>query len=129
VAVIVVVPAPTVVTRPELFTVATEVVEEFHVTPLTKSWLDPSLYVAVAVYCWLMPMPRVKPTGVTEIELIVGAVTVRLVELLMLPRVAEMFVEPAATAVTKPFASTVATAVEDEPQVTSAVRSRLLPSL
>src|SRR5437667_6472961 len=76
-----------------------------------------------------MPMPRVKPTGVTEIELIVGAVTVRLVELLMLPRVAEMFVEPAATAVTKPFASTVATAVEDEPQVTSAVRSRLLPSL
>src|SRR5437764_10919854 len=57
-----------------------------------------------------MPMPRVKPTGVTEIELIVGAVTVRLVELLMLPRVAEMFVEPAATAVTKPFASTVATA-------------------
>src|SRR5437899_12191941 len=75
-----------------------------------------------------MPMPRVKPTGVTEIELIVGAVTVRLVELLMLPRVAEMFVEPAATAVTKPFASTVATAVEDEPQVTSAVRLRLLQS-
>ncbi len=30
----------------------------------------------------MMPMPRVKPTGVTEIELIVGAVTVRLVELL-----------------------------------------------
>ena len=77
----------------------------------------------------MMPMPRVKPTGVTEIELIVGAVTVRLVELLMLPRVAEMLVEPAATAVTKPFPSTVATAVEDEPQVTSAVRSRVLPSL
>jgi len=74
-------------------------------------------------------MPRVKPTGVTEIELIVGAVTVRLVELLMLPRVAEMLVAPAATAVTKPFPSTVATVVEDEPQVTSAVRSRLLPSL
>ena len=128
-AVIVVVPAPTVVTRPELFTVATEVVEELQVTPFTRSWLDPSLYVAVAVYCWLKPMPRVKPTGVTEIELIVGAVTVRLVELLMLPRVAEIFVEPAATAVTKPFASTVATVVEDEPQVTSAVRSRLLPSL
>ena len=118
-----------VVTRPELFTVATEVVEELQVTPLTRSWLDPSLYVAVAVYCWLMPMPRVNPTGVTEMELIVGAVTVRLVELLMLPRVAEIFVEPAASAVTKPFASTVATVVEDEPQVTSAVRSRLLPSL
>lgn len=74
-------------------------------------------------------MPSVSPTGVTEIEAIVGVVTVRLVELLVLPRVAEMFVEPAATAVTKPFASTVATAVEDELQVTRAVKSRLLPSL
>jgi hypothetical protein len=51
VAVIVVAPALTVVTTPVLLTVATEVEEELHVTPLDKSWLEPSLYVAVAVYC------------------------------------------------------------------------------
>jgi hypothetical protein len=74
-------------------------------------------------------MPSVNPTGVTEIEAMVGAVTVTVVDWVTLPRVAETFDEPAATAVTKPFVSTVATAVEDELQVTSAVRSRLLPSL
>ena len=75
-----------------------------------------------------MPMPRVNPTGVTAIEAMVGAVTVTVVDWLTDPRVAEMLDEPAFTAVSKPFASTVATAVEDELQVTSAVRSRLLPS-
>lgn len=51
VAVIVVLPALTVVTKPVLLTVATEVEEELQVTPLDKSWLEPSLYVAVALYC------------------------------------------------------------------------------
>ena len=77
----------------------------------------------------MMPMPSVNPTGVTDIDVIVGAVTVTVVDWLTLPRAAETFDEPAATAVTKPFVSMVATAVEDELQVTSAVKSRLLPSL
>lgn len=43
VAVIVVCPAPTVVTNPELFTVATDPDEDVQVTPLDRSELDPSL--------------------------------------------------------------------------------------
>ena len=43
VALMVVEPAPTVVTKPLLSTVATEVEEEVHVTPLTKSCEDPLL--------------------------------------------------------------------------------------
>jgi hypothetical protein len=43
VAVIVVCPAAPVVTNPELFTVATEVEDDVHVTPLLRSELDPSL--------------------------------------------------------------------------------------
>jgi hypothetical protein len=43
VAVIVVCPAATVVTDPELFTVATEVDDDVQVTPLVRSALDPSL--------------------------------------------------------------------------------------
>jgi hypothetical protein len=36
-------PAPTVVTKPELMTLATDVEDEVHVTPLDRSELDPSL--------------------------------------------------------------------------------------
>ena len=43
VAVIIVVPAAAVVAMPELLMLATDVDEEAHVTPLDKSWLDPSL--------------------------------------------------------------------------------------
>jgi hypothetical protein len=74
-------------------------------------------------------MPSVNPTGVTAIETTVGAVTVRFVDCEMPPKPAEMFVEPDASALTSPVALTVAVAVEDEFQVTIAVRSALLPSL
>ena len=42
-AVMVAVPAPTVVAKPELLIVATPSAEELQVTPLTKSWVEPSL--------------------------------------------------------------------------------------
>jgi len=130
VAVRVVLPAATVVARPALSTVATDVGDELQVTPLTRSCVDRSLYVAVTVYCWLMPMPSVSPSGVIEIEVMVGVVTVRLVLCVVLPRVAVMVVEPGAAAlVTSPFASMLAFAGADELQLTKAVRSRLLPSL
>lgn len=74
-------------------------------------------------------MPRVSPTGVTEIETMVGAVTVKVVDCEMPPKLAEMFVDPEAVAATTPVALIVAVAVEDELQVTSEVRSALLPSL
>lgn len=51
VAVIVVEPAARVVVNPDPSTVATEVEDEFQVTPPLKSELVPSLYVAVATNC------------------------------------------------------------------------------
>jgi hypothetical protein len=76
-----------------------------------------------------MPIPCVCPTGVTDIELTVGAVTVSEVDCEIPARLAEMFVEPAAIALTNPDAFTVPILVCEELQVTSAVMSALLPSL
>ncbi len=129
VAVIVVEPAATVVAMPELLMVVTDGDEELQVTPVDKSWLLPSLYVAVAVNCRLMPMPRVRSSGVTVMDTMLGAVTVTLVDWEIPAKVAETFVDPAATAVSNPLASIVAVAVEEELQVTKAVRSEVLPSL
>ena len=77
----------------------------------------------------MMPMPRVKPSGLTVRNELAGAATVSEVEPVTDPRVAEIVVGPAAAPVTTPLASMAATAVADEAHVTSAVKSRLLPSV
>ena len=77
----------------------------------------------------MMPMARVKSSGVTEMDVMVGAVTVTEVDLETLPRVAVMVAVPAAIPLARPAASTVALAMVEEDQVTRLVRSRLLPSL
>jgi hypothetical protein len=74
-------------------------------------------------------MGSVNPSGLTKMSLIVGVVTVMVNVCVTLPSVAVMVVVPAATDVTKPLTSTVAAAVEEELQVTSNERSRVLPSL
>ena len=74
-------------------------------------------------------MPRVNPTGVTAIDTMLGAVTVRAVDFETPPSEAEMFVVPAVKAFTIPALLTVATVALDELQVTRAVRSALLPSV
>jgi hypothetical protein len=66
--------------------------------------------------------------GITEMEDRVARVTVRVVLPEILPDVAVMMAEPAATAVAKPLLLTVATEVSDEFQVTWGVMSRLVPS-
>ncbi len=76
-----------------------------------------------------MPIARVESSGVTEMDVMVGAVTVTEVALETLPRVAVMVAVPAAIPLTRPVASTVALAMAEEDQVTRLVRSRLLPSL
>lgn len=76
-----------------------------------------------------MPIPSVKSAGVTTMDAIAGAFTVNVVELVTVPRVAEMLVVPAARPAAIPDGSMVATPVAEDAQVTSAVRSRLLPSL
>ena len=76
-----------------------------------------------------MPMPRVSPTGVTAMEAIAGAVTVRLVDCETPAYLAEMFVAPAAAPVTRPLVFTVAMDIAEELQDTSFVISALVPSL
>jgi hypothetical protein len=56
-------------------------------------------------------------------------VTVSVVVPLIDPKVAEMVAVPAAIAVAVPFPSMLATLLAEEPQLTSGVMSRLLPSL
>ena len=76
-----------------------------------------------------MPIPSVNPTGVTAIDTTVGAVTVSVVDCDTPAKLAEMLVEPEATAFTSPLVLIVALAVEDELQLTMLVKSALLPSL
>lgn len=77
----------------------------------------------------MIPIPSVSPSGLTVKVEIVGTATVRLVEPVTLPNVAEIVVGPAATPVARPLESMVATASADEAHVTRPVKSRLLPSV
>ena len=76
----------------------------------------------------------VKPTtmeglaGVTAMELKVAAVTVSVVFADVLPMVAVITDEPAATPVARPLALIVATRVSPDDQVTNAVMSSEVPS-
>ena len=81
------------------------------------------------MYCWLTPMGSVNPSGLTKMSLIVGVATVMVNVCVTLPSVAVMVVVPAPIDVTRPWTSIVAVNVEEELQVTSDERSRVLPSL
>ena len=67
--------------------------------------------------------------GVTEIEVSTGAVTVRVVEPLIVPDLAVMVALPWAKLVAKPPLLSVATAVFDEVQVAVLVRFCVVPLL
>jgi len=68
-------------------------------------------------------------SGVTEIDVMFGAVTVTGVDPIADPSVAVMVAEPAATPFTKPVALTVALAIVEEDQTTRSVMSHVLASL
>jgi|SRR4029453_12041397 hypothetical protein len=103
--------------------VATAVSELAHVTALVRFWVEPSLYVPVAVYCtWPAGAVNGAPVVVMEIEVRVADVTVSAEEPVTPNIVALMFAVPAATPVTTPLLPepllTVATPVLSEAQVT-----------
>src|SRR6476660_824097 len=74
-------------------------------------------------------MASVMSSGVTEIEVMLGAVTVTDVAPATEPKVAVIVEEPAATPLTKPAGLTVAFAIVEEVQVTRSVTSQVLASL
>jgi hypothetical protein len=98
VTLIVEVPTPAPVARPgvlpPLMIVATEVLEEAHVTLAVRVFVLLSLYVPVAANCCVPPVTIVGFTGVTLIDISAGVVTVNMVEPEMAPEAAVIVVGP-----------------------------------
>jgi hypothetical protein len=117
------------VAKPLLFTVATEVDDEFHLAVLVRFCVVPLLYVPVAVNCWVLPAAMEAVGGVTETEVKTEAVTVNVAEPLIVPDLAVMVVVPWAMLVANPPLLTVATAVADEVHRAVLVRFCVLPLL
>ena len=128
VAVMVAAPAETDVASPLLLTEAIEVFDELQVTDTVISWVVPSENVPVAVNCCVPPTDRLGLAGITVMEDRATALTVRVVLPEIVPEVAVMVAVPAATDVARPLLLTVAIEVLDEPQVTDAVISWVVPS-
>lgn len=126
-ALMVVEPAATLVARPCPLMVAMAEVEEVQTTMPVMSCVLASLKVPTAVNCLVVPTAMLGFTGVTANETNVAAVTVSEAVPLIVPEVAVSVVVPVPTAVTTPVVLTVATALEDEVQV-SEVSSCVLPS-
>jgi hypothetical protein len=127
-AVIVVEPVATPVLKPALFTVAIVGEDEVHVAEAVRSWVVPSLYVPVALNCWVRPTTTDAETGVTAIETSdAGLRTVRSAEPLIDPDVADTVTTPGDMPVANPWLPPLLlilpTAGLDEVQVTDVVRS------
>ncbi len=116
-------PAATPVARPVLRpTVATDGLDELHVTCVVISWLVPSEYVPMATNCCPTPAGRgFGLAGVTVMEDRATEFTVRGVLPEILPEVAVIVTVPAARAVARPLPVTVTTDVLDEAQLTCVV--------
>jgi hypothetical protein len=130
IAVIVVKPAATEVTKPlepaALLIAATAAVDEDQVTAVVKFCVVLSEYVPVAVNCCIVPLRMLGLIGVTAMETSIAGVTVRVVDPDILPDIAVIIVEPAATDTAKPLEPAAlliaATAAADEFQVTAVVK-------
>lgn len=115
-------PAPTPLANPEESTEAVPVAVDDQVTDVSNCVL-PSSKVPVAVNCWSVPCAMDATFGLTAIEISCAGTTVRVLVSLNAPTVAVIAVEPAATVVTNPLLSTVATDVEEEVHVTPLTKS------
>jgi hypothetical protein len=120
VAVIVVVPGPAAVTSPFPSTVATPGLLDTQVTTRPVSTLPFASFVTAVSCCvGVIPTTRLAEVGVTVTELTGAMATVMDDVPVFVSLVAVIVVAPAATAVTKPFASTVAAAGLLDTQVTN----------
>jgi hypothetical protein len=133
-AVIVAEPAAAALARPEVFTAATAVFELVQLTLPVRSAVVPSLYLPVAVNCWVVIAAMLTVAGETVMEVRVttgggGAGTV----MAALPptplTMAVTLVEPEASAVARPAVLMVATAGFEDTQAAVVVTSAVEPSL
>lgn len=91
---IIVPPSARLVARPELLTVATDGYDEVQLARLLTFKVLESLYVAVAVNCWLVPSRIDGIVGETVSATTMGVPTVRLAVPLIPSYVALMIVNP-----------------------------------
>ena len=107
------VPVPAPVASPAALIVATFVSDDDQVAVEVTLPVVPSLYVAVAVNCWVAPSAMLGLAGVTAMDDNVAEVveTVSVAVPLTPVTVAVMVVDPAATPVARPAALIVATFV------------------
>lgn len=132
----VVVPADTEVARPSepeaLLMVARFVLDEAHATSAVKSCVEASENVPMAVNCSELPTAIEGVAGVTSIDSNIASVTVNKVSEVTRPKVAVTVDVPTSSDVANPFDPetllTVAMFVSEDDQVTSAVRSCVVPS-
>ncbi len=129
IAVMVVVPVVWPVASPLALIVAVEVADELHITAAVRFMVVPSLNIPRAVNCCVNPAATDGFAGVTAIDCSVAALTVSVVEPLMVPDTAVMVVVPIAIPVASPLALIAAVDVALELHVAVAVRFEVLPSL
>ena len=129
VAVMVLVPAATVVARPvPAAIVALAGVPEVQVTEAVKSCVDASVNVPIAVNCRVRPAAVDGLAGVTAMETRRAVLTVNDVLPEIVPKTAETVVTPGSTAMASPILEILATARFDEAQVTDPVISCVVAS-
>ena len=129
-ALMLVVPVPAPVTRPDALTVATAELEEDQVTEFVRLCVLPSLNVPVAVNWSVVPLAIEALDALMVIDCSTAAVTVSAIVFDVTPLCAALIVaEPTLFAVAKPDALAVATVEFEEDQLTEVVRFCALPSL
>jgi hypothetical protein len=136
-AVIFAVPTPTLLATPcipaALLIVAVVGVSELHVTVLVMFCVLPSVNVPVAVNACVVPSAIAGVAGATAIDTNAAALTVSVVEPLIVPIVAVIFAVPVPTLLATPCAPAalliVATVGVSELQLTVLVRFCVLPSV
>jgi hypothetical protein len=120
------VPADTDWTRPAASTVATDPLEDDQVTEEVMSLEFEK--VPSALICWPRPFATLGAAGISAMEIRVAGLTFNVVVPETPPKVAVMVAEPTDTALDLPAVVTVATAVAEDVQVTTEVKSKDAPS-
>ena len=111
-------PCVMLVAKPKLFMVATPAAEEFQVTVLERFCILPSVNAPVAVNCCALPSGMEGLVGVTAIETNAGAVTISIIDPLIVPDFAWIVVLPCEELDAKPNPFMLATPGADELQAT-----------
>ena len=125
---IVAVPTPAPLASPAEFTGPICRLEDVQPADCVTSWIEPSLYIAVAENCCVVPLAIDVTPGLRAIDVTTGGVTDNAAELLIDPKVALTLAVPIPAPDTSPPVLTRA-ALESEAQVTEDVRSCVLPSV